>query len=257
MKTDMNNFIEKLSENGIVKLDKISNDDLSWFRSVVNLNYYNRISSCYPELIDILHTNNITNYHYIRDLVDHEILWKKKYRLFTKSQINEMTTKEFYDNLSKIFGEFRIADQTYDGELFEGQEEVYWRLVSPGIESDVGDIHADGWFHELHKLNTFSDNNIYETLKVWIPIYCEINKNGLIGAVGSHNYIHKYYTEKRNNINYPVFDKSERNFDFELIPTQPGEILVFGENFLHGGALNNGSETRVSIEITLKFGNQN
>lgn len=251
----MSNYLDKLHKFGIVKLDKMTGDDLSWLREIVNLNYKNRLLLCYPKMEESILNNNINLYHEIRNLVDHEMLWKKKYRLFNNIQIEELVKRNFYTNLVDIFGDFKISDQTYDGELFEGQEEVYWRLVSPGIENDVGGLHADSWFHEAHKLNFYNNSSVYKTLKVWIPVYCENSKNGLMGVSGSHTRNHKFYFEKRNNINYPVYSGIVSALELELIDTNPGEILVFDDNYLHMGSLNNGYETRVSIEITLKFQN--
>ena len=37
----------------------------------------------------------------------------------------------------------------------------------------------------------------------------------------------------------------------QLINTKPGNIILFNDNLIHGGALNTGKNTRVSTEFTL------
>ena len=251
-------LIEKMKNNnleidGFIKLPKMTDEDLAWLRDVIVENWRKRLIECYPEKEKRINNTKITRYHEIRNEVDHELLWGKKYRIFSDAQIKELQQQDFFINLKNIFGNFEIAEQTYDGVRQEGKEEVYWRLVSPNFLSDVGGVHADYWFHEAHKLNGVVDESVDKTLKAWIPIFCEPLKNGLLISRSSHNRRWDYRLESRFNIAYPVFNGNYSDLNLELVNTQPGEILVFGEHFMHGGAINNGFETRVSAEITMKF----
>jgi len=246
-------IINNLELDGFVKLPRISNEDLSWLRGVIGENWKKRLLECYPKIKNKINNLNVTNYHEIRGEVDHELLWGKKYRMLSELQTKELQKRDFLINLKEIFGPFEIAEQTYDGIRHEGIEEVYWRLVSPGYASDVGGVHADYWFHEVHKLNGVVDESVETTMKAWVPIYCEPLKNGLLVSRGSQNKSWNYQIENRYNIPYPVFNGNLSDLNLELVSTQPGEIIIFGERFMHGGAINNGYETRVSAEITMKF----
>jgi ectoine hydroxylase-related dioxygenase (phytanoyl-CoA dioxygenase family) len=41
------------------------------------------------------------------------------------------------------------------------------------------------------------------------------------------------------------------NLGAKLIETDAGNMLIFHENILHGGVVNQGTKTRVSAEITM------
>ena len=48
-----------------------------------------------------------------------------------------------------VFGEFLISDIVYGNTIVEGQQEIYWRIVRPGVPSDVGPLHADRLFQSV------------------------------------------------------------------------------------------------------------
>jgi hypothetical protein len=249
----LDNEINKLEVDGYLKLPKMSYDDLEWLRDCVRHNWRTRIISCYPEMADIVKKIEIQEYHKIRFKMDHEFLWGKKNRLFSLNQVEEIQKKDFFFKLQERFGLFEISEKTYDGGRIKNSQEVYWRIVSPGYPSDVGGVHADYWFHKIHDLNSESDSNILKTLKVWIPVFCEPQKNGLLVAKGSHKKIWKFESVMSKGIPYPIFSGNSSDLKLELVDTEPGEALIFGDSFIHAGAVNNGLETRVSIELTLTF----
>lgn len=66
--------------------------------------------------------------------------------------------------LEKIFGEFKISDEEN-----EGREEIFWRLVRPHQSSDIGPLHADGWFWDFghgHTLANVERVNILENISI-------------------------------------------------------------------------------------------
>ena len=169
-------------------------------------------------------------------------MWPKTNRFFNEEQVGLLKECSFYKQLIEIFGQFRISNED---NIFP--EEVYWRLVRPKEKSDVGPIHADEWFWNLGDVRI--DNSL-ERIKVWIPLYCEKNLNGLYIIPKSHLKNYTYESEMRDGSLKPVPKISISNNELKLCSTSPGDAIIFHDSLLHGGAVG-GKKTRVSIEFTM------
>ncbi len=229
---------------------KLTDEELGVFRQYVNDHWLSVISAAYPELTnDAVHCG-VENYHQISDRLDHNKIWCKCNRVLPQTAVKKIKSLPFVARLKQEFGEFSISD-IYDTEQRYGQEEVYWRLVRPNVQSDVGSLHRDCWFHETFNEGKGMFAEDVTTVKVWIPIYCEPGKSGLALVGGSHLRDWKYHFETINGLAKPKLDEDLSKINAQLIPTAPGNMLIFNENVLHGGVLNRGEKTRVSAEITL------
>ena len=228
----------------------LNNEELNLFRDAIQNQWLEAIRREYPELADHFAELGIARYHELSHLIDHNKVWNKSNRCLPPNFVQTIKGKDFFVKLKQLFGEFVISDVAYDDKVISGEEEIYWRLVRPNTPADVGPLHADKWFHEILGLGgkAFPENSF--TLKIWIPIYCEPGKNGLLIVPASHKKTWRHSMAVINGIPKPVF---EDQADPVLIATPPGNMLIFHEKTLHGGALNNGKETRVSAEITMVF----
>ena len=159
-----------------------------------------------------------------------------------------------FTRLREAFGDFRISDVVYGNTLEEGREELYWRLVRPFAASDVGPLHADKWFHESFGS---SDYGMFPpgttTIKIWTAIHCEPGKSGLIVVPDSHLRTWRYRSTDKGGVMKPELDEDLGTIPRLLVPTEPGTLLIFNEGTLHGGAVNLGDTSRVSMEITMVF----
>lgn len=229
---------------------KLSASELNTFRHHINAQWFNTINTVYPELADEAKVLGIENYHQLSDRINHQKTWPKSTRVLPKESVLEIKKLPFLTTLKQEFGEFALSD-IYDTKQHIGHEEVYWRLVRPQQASDVGPLHKDRWFHGAFNsgYGMFPDDEV--TLKLWIPIFCEPGKSGLRLLGGSHLKDWKYHIEVTDGVPRPVPDEDLSKLGAELIATEPGNILLFHENVLHGGALNSGDSTRVSVEITM------
>jgi hypothetical protein len=227
----------------------LSDEDLILFRNCIDSQFLEVISGLESSTREKLAEKGIENYHEVSSLVDHNQLWNKKNRCLPVESVSKIKATNFFVKLKNIFGEFKISDLAYDQVKVIGVEEIYWRLVRPGVPTDVGTLHADKWFHEILGFHdTIIPKNI-TTVKIWIPIYCEPGKNGLLMVPDSHLKKWKYsFSINNNGQPRPVFEDEAETV---LINTPPGNVLIFNEGTLHGGAVNKGDKTRVSIEITL------
>lgn len=228
----------------------LSQSELSVFRDQVSEQWLSVIKSTYPELATEASRLGIENYHTIADRLDHKKLWPKSKRVLPQSAVNKLKSLPFFSTLRQEFGEFTISD-VYDTYQHHGEEEIYWRLVRPNVDSDVGPLHADKWFHNSFNMGYGMFPPGVVTVKIWLPLFCEAGKNGLAVVKGSHLKEWKFHVETIEGLPKPMPDDDLTNVDAELILTKPGNMLIFHENTLHGGVVNRGDQTRVSAEITM------
>ena len=224
---------------------KLLADELTSLRSFVRDQWLDVIGRSYPDLIKTFTEIGIERYHEKSDLVDHKSLWPKVVRILPRSGMESVRKMSFIRILESEFGELDIADE--EG---VGWGEIYWRIVRPQASDDIGPLHADAWFWSLGHGTMPSGK---ERLKVWIPLYCEVGLNGLRIVPGSHLKEWNYWGEKRDGFVKPQFDEKASQVRPQLIATEPGQMVVFHDKMLHGGALNSGQQTRISVEMTLFY----
>lgn len=229
---------------------KLTASELDLFRRTITSQWLNTINTFYPDLTESAKKSGIENYHQIANKIDHKKTWPKTNRVLPIESVLQIKKLPFLTVLRKEFGEFSLSD-IYDTKQHVGHEEIYWRLVRPNQPSDVGPLHKDRWFHGAFNngYGMFQADEV--TVKIWIPIFCEPGKSGLRLLAGSHLNEWKYHIEVVDGIPRPVPDEDLSCAGAELIPTEPGNILLFHENILHGGAVNYSAMTRVSAEITM------
>ena len=228
----------------------LSDGDLALFRSLVSKQWQQVIKASYPEFEEEAVRLGIQNYHTMADRIDHKRLWPKSARVLTQSDVKKIKELDFFSILRREFGDFAISD-VYDTFQHFGEEEIYWRLVRPNHETDVGPLHADKWFHtSFNKGHGMFPPDVV-TVKMWIPLYSELGKNGLKLVKGSHLKDWRFHLETTDGLPKPIPDEDLTKLDAALIAAAPGNAILFHENTLHGGAINHGEYTRVSAEITL------
>ena len=229
---------------------RLSDHELSVFRELVSAQWLAVIATAQPSLSDEARRLGIANYHLLAPKLDHRRLWPKSSRLLSRTAVSRIRALPFLDTLEQAFGQFSISD-IYDTHQHHGEEEIYWRLVRPGCDTDVGPIHADKWFHAGFNDGRGMFSDAVQTVKIWIPLYCQPGRSGLAIAAGSHLKSWRFRIESVDGQPRPVPDDDFSACEPELIATEPGQMLVFNEGTLHRGVVNDGSETRVSAEITM------
>jgi Phytanoyl-CoA dioxygenase (PhyH) len=225
----------------------LNSKELDLFKACIENQFLHSIANLEPSIKNKFIECGIENYHEASHLINHSAIWSKYNRCLPKSEVSKIKGCDFIKQLKSIFGNFNISNIVYDQTVVADSEEIYWRLVRPGVASDVGSLHADKWFHEVLSSEYIPEG--VTSLKVWIPIYCEPGKNGLLIVPDSHKkeWKHSFLTNSSGQIKPVIEDKPMPI----LINTPPGNMIIFPDGTLHGGALNNGLKTRVSAEITL------
>ena len=119
--------------------------------------------------------------------------------------------------------------------------------MRPNEPSDIGPLHADRWFGINKAWGNIYPNNFKRT-KVWIPIESERQKwikNFRYSHQDVCRYTYKVHCHKYKN--KPVINLPPNDDELELIDIEPGSLLIFDDNLIHGGALNKGCYPRISL----------
>ena len=234
-----------LSHKGFSVEYRLSADELSSVRAFIKEQWLYRLQLLQPTLVSQFDTTGIEYYHELSHLIDHQSAWPSNSRVLSKSAVTAIKAMNFYKKLCEAYGAITIADE----EGF-GWENMLWRIVRPG-NTDCAPLHVDKWFWELGEHWKVPDYP-YQCINVWIAIYTEVNKNGLLVVPGSHcKKDWSWHTEVRFGKNKPIIDENLEQVEIQLLPTNPGDIVVFDHDLLHGGAPNCAMTTRVSLEFTL------
>ncbi len=229
----------------------LSPGELTRIREAIVEQWLSAISERYPGLVEQFREYGIASYHKLAHLVDHQLLWGKETRLLPQNVVETIAQLAFMEKLRNVFGEFSISDVVHRNTVMHGKKEIYWRIVRPRVIDDVGPIHADKWFHNISGPGCGMFPAEFVTVKVWIPIFCELGKSGLVVIPNSHKLDWQYEYIEKDGIKKPSILENVSLLRSELVPTQPGTLLLFNERLLHGGSINHGEKTRVSTEITL------
>lgn len=127
---------------------------------------------------------------------------------------------------------------------------MLWRLVRPG-NTDCAPLHIDRWFWEISE-KPYIPNYPHQRLNVWVAIDTVPEKNGLmVVPYSQHKKDWQYNCELRNGLKKPIISENLEKIDCKLIPSKPGDVILFHHDLLHGGSPNLADKTRVSLEFTL------
>lgn len=190
--------------------------------------------------------DDLANYHHSTVARDfHESLWSKTNRLINRESAKRLTER-LNEYLLPIFREFIISDEE---EI--GYENIYWRLVRPFYESDVGPAHADSWFWIIAPDQQLPSGKTMR-FKLWIPLIIVEGVNSLAFISGSHlmNEVKWDVKEKGGGLK-PFLVSNEILEKLEISKSKPGQPVLFNDDVIHMGPINKTSKSRISIECTI------
>ena len=226
----------------------LNKKELDFIKKKIYEQWIYRIQIINPKLASKIFKNKISieNYHLISNELNHSKVWPKNTRIFSNIFSNWLRESDFYKLLHNIFGDFIISDED---DL--GWPNIYWRLVRPKTNSDIGPLHRDSWFWTLND-NFPKPNFNFSRIKVWIPIHTEIGLNGLMIEEYSQNRKDIVWEgELRDGILKPVIKTDINKLNPKLIKVEEGQAILFNDNLIHGGSINFAEKCRVSLEFTM------
>ena len=220
----------------------ISSKDLKIIRTIVNSHWKKVLISNYPKNFNSTEFPEIYDYHKISDQINHKKLWPMKNRILSLSDYKKILSTDLFNTIKSIYTDAEVSDENNIG-----HGEIYWRIVRPKSPKDVGSVHADKWFWDIN--NDYTPPNS-RRIKFWLSLWCEGNNGlGVIPNTQKSKYNFKY--EFKDGENKPIFLPEENNLKLFKINSKPGTLVIFHDNLLHGGCLNESGLTRVSIEFTI------
>ena len=247
----MKNFLNQIDNKKGYEIFKMKKNDLKLLRTIVENHWIKQIKKTYPDLSDIFVQGRIFNYHKYAKQIDHSKIWTKSCRTLAAKNLSEIKKLSFFLTFKRYFKKIKFSDEEKNGYGI-----INWRIVRPNCKKDLGPLHSDKWFWDIDK----SKKRNYKIpigmrkVRCWISLWSH-KKYGFKLVPYSQNKIFNYKVEHRHGRNKPVFNEKKFNIKPISIDSTPGNLIMFNDNLIHGGCLNNSKQTRVSMEFTL-FVNQ-
>lgn len=231
---------------------KWSADELDVMRKMIRMQWLYRLQLLVPKEVHQFDALGIERYHELAHLIDHSKAWPKTSRVLPREAVEVMRKMNFFKQMEDEFGDIKIADEEK-----LGWENAYWRLVRPG-NTDFGTLHTENWFVSLGYYGSEINDTEREKIKLWVPIYSNPGKNGLLVVPQSHRKKDwRWHAEERYGQKKPVIDEDPAQLNTQLLNTEPGRTVIFNYDLLHGGAENLADSTRVSMEFTFMVRKEN
>ena len=248
----------------------LSGKELSAVRQMLTQQLRSHLAVISPECESVYRDCDIQQYHLISHLFDHHRLMKMEHRNLPQAATEAIQDMPFFRKLMDWFENATIEDPL--------GYRINWRVSRPGEASDTFPAHADQWYfanyegisdttltwateekNRLKWVSNHSNQLNFTVIHVWIPVYCEPGRNGLLVAPGSHlkNWQYERMAEGPTGTTFPKFELlANETVNLELLPTEPGEVLLFHDRLLHQGAVNEGENTRVSLLFNIPIKNE-
>ena len=219
---------------------RLTDVELETLRGMITAQYVGNLRRIDPQLAVEAERLGAANYHLLQDRLDHASAWPKTACILPESDVPVIQRMGFCQTIAAEYGEIAIYG-----------EDLTWRLVRPHAEDDVGPVHADKWFWDLGNGEIPAG---WDRFKIWIPIFAEPGLNGL--SVKPYSHLRddwKRHSDFRHGKPKPVLDENVADLHMQLLPLSPGQMVLFHDALLHGGAVNRGTRCRVSLEMTIFF----
>ncbi len=231
--------------SGYKLVNIISSEELAELKNLIENKWRNCMKSYYQNsTCKQNYQTTIESYHVNIEDADHQRLWPKRNRLLNSLEVDTFMNMQFFKTLTTILGNFLVSDEEN-----LGYANIYWRIVRPHKTTDIGPAHRDEWFWVLN--DQYKMPYQRKRVKIWIPIVTERKESGLLIERYSHKRTDiEWGGELRHGINKPVLKTPDNQLNLELVDTKEGDVIIFHDKTLHGGKINTGSKTRVSIEFT-------
>ena len=241
--------LEFYKRNGYLKISLFSKKEIKNFKNIIkkDLNkklLHNLSSKVKIEKLEKYHTLKIKEN-------EHKFLVKPNHRYFkfSKEIVKKILNIKILYLIKNTWGHNSIS-LNWIGDLKKKQKVINatgYRLARPSKNknNDTAGVHIDMNVGGI--IN--KDKNASTT--IWIPIVGFNKKYTLKISPRSHNYNHGNKFKKTKKIS-PLLPKSySKKFKFIRLTYKVGEAMIFHPNLLHGGSINRGSVTRVSLDTRI------
>ena len=223
-------------------LDGLSAAELAEVRGFVTAQYAAGLTAHDPAFGAAAAAAGIARYHTLVPPAgfDHETFWAKGRRVLPAATAPAFERMGFFTRIRAALPSAGIY-----------ADDLMWRVVRPHRTTDIGPVHADKWFWDAGNGDMAAG---LDRLKVWVALYTAPGLNGLTVKPHSHATDRwKWHAEFKHGKMKPVLDEREEDLKMELLPLASGDMVLFHDGLLHGGAVNRADTCRVSLEMTVLY----
>jgi hypothetical protein len=234
-------IVREFLDRGYVKISLFQKEDI--------LILQHEIIKRLHKLLKKVEISNLKNFHEINlTKNDHKILLNPSTR-YINFEPKFLKFKKFKKKISEFFKYYWGVNSKirvyWVGSLKKEEikkNKIGFRIVRPFLKKEGGAEHTDSY-------SKFHDSFI----TIWVPLVGFDHRYTLKYAKKSHLIEHfKKKQLKQKEFNSKVLAKNYvKRFIFTRPKLKVGEAIIHHPNIIHGGSVNNGRFTRVSIEIRI------
>jgi len=240
--------IKSFKDKGFCIINLFSKNEVNEIKKIL-IKRINKISKNFlllnSDQLENLHNINLSASNYKKI-----VKGSNRYLQFNNDMIKKINSNTFIKNITKYLwghNKFNIMwDKDY--KKFKKNSTGY-RIARPYkiFKTDVGGAHCDLVFTK-----NFSDS-FKSLLTIWCPLFGFDKKHVLRLAEGSHKYSHpENVIVRKKYFSSPVLEKKYANsFKYVRPQLKVGQAIIFHPNLIHGGSINFGKQTRVSIDFRI------
>ena len=254
-------------KNGYLVIDLFNKKDLDIIVEAICKKFNDTISN--DNKNKIFNKNNIKNYHnslFAKKNHEDLINSSRRYILLNKKIQNIVKKDKNIPNIMKNYWGHSKFTPKWVGSIKQIKDNAAgFRIARPSKIKiqDAAGAHSDLQFYKNLGGKIANDHKIMIT--AWVPLVGFSKKYTLRFAPLTHLIDHPYKEiVKQKKHSSSVLSKDYlKKFKFKRLNLKKGQAIFFHPNLIHGGSINNGINTRLSVEIrmfnkinTLKFPNQ-
>ena len=239
-----NNYHKFFFKNGYCKIKLFSPRDIKNFLKGVD----NRIESLCPNIYKLNKKTKLKNFHKLnlsenlrKKVINPDTRYLKMNKLTTLSASSK---KKIFKLMKEFWGHNKYCIYWVGSAKKKQikQNAIGFRIVRPNEKKDGGSEHIDAYSNDLKAFFT-----------VWIPLTGFSKKQGLKLAPKSHIRPHALnsYLNQKKYISRSFKPSYVKKFKFVRPDLKIGDAIIHHPNIIHGGNINYGDITRVSVEIRI------
>ena len=230
-----------IAKNGYQKVNLLNSKDIDFLINKISykLNSLQKIKKLNSKNLHSFHRINFDHKYYKKMIQTKNRNFSLNPRFLKKKIIKSKISKI----LKQVWGhdEFRIIWVGSPSKKEFKNNRAGFRIARPKKKSDVAKEHIDS-YNDL--------KNYFFT--IWIPLIGFNKKYSLKIYPKTHRLDHSKEVNKYNHNNSRLFKKKYlKNFSEKRFALKKGNVIIFNQNLIHGGAINNGNKTRISVEIRI------
>jgi len=261
IKNNYNFFLK----NGYAVIDLLSKNDLSVITQAI-CKKFNYMISNKKNLFNISNIKNYHNFSFAKRNHEELINSSRRYISLDKKVLNKVKkNKDILNIMQNYWGHNKFTPK-WVGSIKQIKDNAAgFRIARPSKLKiqDAAGSHSDIQFYKNLGGKIANDHKIMIT--AWVPLVGFNKKYTLRFAPTTHLVDHPYkaITKQKKHTSSVLSKDYLKKFKFKRLNLKKGQAIFFHPNLIHGGSINKGSNTRLSIEIrmfnkvnSLKFPNQ-